>query len=75
MAHALFHAQSSVRKYGESVGDYQAIHDWQPRSQAGGESCGACICQLRKSVETSNGDDMYSTSAICLDITVAAALF
>jgi hypothetical protein len=34
MAHPLFHAQSSVRKYGGSVGDYQAIHDWFDESKA-----------------------------------------
>lgn len=28
MTHALFHAQSSVRRFGVKVEDYQAIHDW-----------------------------------------------
>lgn len=34
MAHPLFHARSSVRKYGGSVGDYKAIHDWFDESKA-----------------------------------------
>lgn len=28
MTHPLFHAESSVRKFGGSVGDYLAIHEW-----------------------------------------------
>lgn len=34
MAHPLFHAQSSVRKYGGRATDYQAIHDWFDESKA-----------------------------------------
>src|SRR5258708_36989625 len=28
MRHTIFHAQSSVRRFGGSVEDYQPIHDW-----------------------------------------------
>src|SRR5436853_2015680 len=28
MTHPLFHAQSSVRRFGGKVEDYQPIHDW-----------------------------------------------
>jgi hypothetical protein len=28
MTHPLFHAQSSVRRFGGIVEDYQPIHDW-----------------------------------------------
>jgi hypothetical protein len=28
MTHPLFHAQSSVRRFGGKVEDYQAVHDW-----------------------------------------------
>jgi hypothetical protein len=28
MTHAVFHAESSVRRFGGAVSDYQAIHDW-----------------------------------------------
>jgi hypothetical protein len=28
MTHPIFHAESSVRRFGGSVEDYQPIHDW-----------------------------------------------
>jgi hypothetical protein len=28
MSHAIFHAQSSVRRFGGRIEDYQPIHDW-----------------------------------------------
>jgi hypothetical protein len=28
MTHPIFHAQSSVRRFGGTVEDYQPIHDW-----------------------------------------------
>src|SRR5215216_5613230 len=28
MTHSLFHAQSSVRRFGGKIEDYQSIHDW-----------------------------------------------
>ena len=34
MAHPLFHARSSARKYGGIPADYQAIHDWFDESKA-----------------------------------------
>lgn len=34
MAHPLFHAQSSARKYGGVPADYQAIHSWFDESKA-----------------------------------------
>jgi len=33
MTHPLFHAQSSVRRWGGKVEDYQAIHDWLDASK------------------------------------------
>ena len=33
MAHPLFHARSSARKYGGVPADYQAIHDWFDESK------------------------------------------
>jgi hypothetical protein len=34
VAHPLFHARSSARKYGGIPSDYQAIHDWFDESKA-----------------------------------------
>lgn len=34
MAHPLFHAESSVRKYGGETGDYLPIHCWFDESKA-----------------------------------------
>jgi hypothetical protein len=28
MSHSIFHAQSSVRRFGGKVEDYLALHDW-----------------------------------------------
>jgi len=28
MTHAIFHAESSVRRFGGRIEDYQPIHDW-----------------------------------------------
>jgi hypothetical protein len=28
MTHPIFHAQSSVRRFGGTIEDYQPIHDW-----------------------------------------------
>lgn len=34
MAHPLFHAKSSARKYGGKPGDYLAIHNWFDESKS-----------------------------------------
>ena len=33
MTHPVFHAQSSVRRFGGTLSDYQAIHDWLDASK------------------------------------------
>ena len=40
MTHSIFHAQSSVRRFGGQVGDYRALHDWLDATKE-------CFCDFR----------------------------